>query len=258
VLLATSSEAGLTKSISNGEAALLVIIVFRNVIVLALKRLASCILALALDDADAGRALDDIAEIIPGNVSLLLGREMSHDGGKRCWRQTRESELVDDMVGNGRVGLERHLGLGSRSRRRDTRGWRERRLCPGVLLSWRLGSSRDLTRSKKIRSDIAVKSSSLGALEELGRLCSYRSQPARNISAKGTEGVDDGVVLLIRVVLFNFVTDFAAEAGSHVGAHADIDAGGIELVRQSMFSIIFVDFNVTLSGKQGLKTARAG
>lgn len=84
MLLATSAEAGLAETVSNGEASLLVVVVFGNVVVFALEGLASCILALTLDDADAGCALDNIAEIIPGDISLLLGGEVSHDGGQRC------------------------------------------------------------------------------------------------------------------------------------------------------------------------------
>jgi hypothetical protein len=55
------------------------------------------------------------------------------------------------------------------------------------------------------------------------------------------------------------VTDLTAEAGSHVGAHADIDVVRIEPVLwQFELAIILVDFNVTLSGQQSLETAGAG
>ena len=83
MLLATCSEAGLAKPVSNSQAAGLIIVVFRDVVVLALKRLASRVLARALDDTNAGSALDDIAKVILGDVSLLLGGKVSHDGGQR-------------------------------------------------------------------------------------------------------------------------------------------------------------------------------
>jgi hypothetical protein len=83
VLLATSSEAGLAKAISNSQAAGLIVVMFRHVVVLALERLAGRVLALALDGANAGSALDDIAEVILGDVSLLLSGKVSHDGGQR-------------------------------------------------------------------------------------------------------------------------------------------------------------------------------
>jgi hypothetical protein len=84
VLLAASTETGLAKPVDNGCATLLVIILLRDVVVFALKGLASGVLALTLDDANAECALDDIAEIVLGEVSLLFGREMLHDGGQRC------------------------------------------------------------------------------------------------------------------------------------------------------------------------------
>lgn len=117
-----------------------------------------------------------------------------------------------------------------------------------------------MARSKKIRSDRVVKrvDSLLGALEDLGRLCAYRSQPARNVGAKGSEGVDDGVILLIRVVLLDIITDFTTEAGSQLAAHANIDVGRVKLVLwQARLNIILVDFDITLSGQQGLETTRA-
>jgi hypothetical protein len=83
VLLATSSEAGLAKAICNSQAAGLIVVMFRHVVVLALERFAGRVLALALDGANAGSALDDIAEVILGDVSLLLSGKVSHDGGQR-------------------------------------------------------------------------------------------------------------------------------------------------------------------------------
>lgn len=70
--------------------------------------------------------------------------------------------------------------------------------------------------------------------------------------------MDNRVVLLIGVVVVA-VTDLTAEAGSRVGAHADIDVAGIKPVFwQLKLTIILVDFNVTLSGQQSLETTRAG
>jgi hypothetical protein len=120
-----------------------------------------------------------------------------------------------------------------------------------LLLARRVGSRGDLTGSEEIRSEGAVKrvDSSLGAFEHLGRLCRYRSQPAGDVGTKGSERVNDRVVLLIGVVVLT-VTDLTAQAGSRVGAHADIDVAGIEPVLwQLKLTIILVDFNVTLSGQ---------
>jgi len=83
VLLATSSETGLAKAIGNSQAAGLIVVMFRHVIVLALERFAGRVLALALDGTNAGSALDDIAEVILGDVSLPLSGKVSHDGGQR-------------------------------------------------------------------------------------------------------------------------------------------------------------------------------
>jgi hypothetical protein len=84
VLLAASAETRLAKPVNNRCAALLVVVLLRDVVVLALKGLAGGVLALTLDDANAECALDDVAEIVLGEVSLLFGREMLHDGGQRC------------------------------------------------------------------------------------------------------------------------------------------------------------------------------
>lgn len=84
MLLAASTETRLAKPVDNCCAALLVIILLRDVVVLALEGLAGGILALTFDDANAECALDDIAEIVLGEVSLLFNREVLHDGGQRC------------------------------------------------------------------------------------------------------------------------------------------------------------------------------
>lgn len=257
MLLATSAETGLAKTIDDCGATLLVIVFLRYVVVLALKGLASCILALTLDDTNAGCTLDNIAKIVLGNVSLLFGGEVGHDGGQRSRRQTRESELVDDMVTNSRVGLKGHPE-DLRSRRRHSRRRREWRLGSGLLLARRLRRSRNLTRSEQIGSNSAVERvGTLDTLEHLGRLCRYRSQPAGNVGAKRPERVHDRIILLIRVVVLT-ITDLTAEAGSHIGAHADIDVSRImPVLRELRLSIVFVDFNVTLSGEQSLEAAGA-
>jgi hypothetical protein len=98
------------------------------------------------------------------------------------------------VVANSRVGVKRHLeDLRGRGRGRGrgglARGRRQRRLSPGLLLARRVGSRWNLTGSEEIRSEGAMKrvNSSLGALEHLGRLCRYRSQPAGNVGTKGSE-----------------------------------------------------------------------
>lgn len=257
MLLATSAETGLAKAIDDCGATLLVVVFLGDIVVLALKGFAGGVLALALDDANAGCTLDNITEIVLGKVLLLLGGEVGHDGGQRSRRQTREGKLVDDMVANSRVGLEGHPE-DLRSRRRHSRRRREWRLGPGLLLARRLTRSRNLTRSEQIGSNGAVERvGTLDTLEHLGRLCRYRSQPAGNVGAERSERVHDRIILLIRVVVFT-ITDLTAEAGSHIGAHADSNVSGIVLVlRELKLSIVLVDFNVTLSGEQSLEAAGA-
>lgn len=257
MLLATSAETGLAKAIDDCGATLLVVVFLGDIIVLALKGFAGCVLALALDDANAGCTLDNITEIVLGKVLLLLRREVGHDGGQRSRRQTREGKLVDDMVANSRVGLKGHPE-DLRSRRRHSRRRREWRLSPGLLLARRLRRSRNLTRSEQIGSNGAVERvGTLDALEHLGRLCRYRSQPAGNVGTERSERVHDRIILLIRVVVFT-ITDLTAEAGSHIGAHAYSNVSRIMLVlRKLKLSIVLVDFNVTLSGEQSLEAAGA-
>jgi hypothetical protein len=117
VLLATSAETGLSEAIDDSCSALLIVVLLGDVVVLALERLPGGVLALSLDDADAGSALDHVAEVRLVQTLLLLGGEVLHDGRQRSRGQTRVGELVDDVVGNDGVGLIRHLGgFGSRGR----------------------------------------------------------------------------------------------------------------------------------------------
>lgn len=110
VLFAARTQARLAKTIDHGKTSLQIHILFGDVIVLALEGLARCVLALALNDANADRRLDNLPQLALQQAALLLGGEVVHDCRERGGREARVGELVDDVVGDGGVGLDGFLG----------------------------------------------------------------------------------------------------------------------------------------------------
>lgn len=74
VLLSAVSQAGFPQAVCDSQPSVLVCIHLRNIIILALKRLPSCIFPLSWNDADGSGGLDDYTELILCEVFSLLNR----------------------------------------------------------------------------------------------------------------------------------------------------------------------------------------
>ena len=83
MLLPAGPEARFPQAVRYGDAARLVRVVLGHVVVFALEGFAGGILAGARDDPDAGRRLDDPAEVALAQVLLLLSRQVVQDRRQR-------------------------------------------------------------------------------------------------------------------------------------------------------------------------------
>lgn len=82
MLLSAVAETGLSETIDDGCAALLIVVLFWDIVIFTFERFSRSVFALALDYADAARGFNAGAENVSCQAGLLISRQVLHDCGQ--------------------------------------------------------------------------------------------------------------------------------------------------------------------------------